>query len=125
MESRSVQIYGHLDKIALNTLMDSLDLVLMPSLFLETFGLVALETLSHGIPVIGFARGGLIDFIHPSLTLDPHAPIDSFFDIIDTGIYPLNDISVFAYSHWMESLERLTHASQRILLVSDYVTRVG
>jgi hypothetical protein len=80
----------------------------MPSLFLETFGLVALECLERGIPVCGISQGGLQDFIHPYLRLDPEYPVDSFFSIIDRGVFPLSDISDFSYSEWIIHLERLT-----------------
>lgn len=41
----------------------------MPSRFLETFGLSALESLSEGVPVIGFQKGGLIPFIPKELAV--------------------------------------------------------
>lgn len=41
----------------------------MPSRFLETFGLAALESLSEGVPVIGFRKGGLIPFIPKDLAI--------------------------------------------------------
>jgi len=41
----------------------------MPSSFLETFGLTALTALSRGLPVIGFAKGGLAPFVAPELDL--------------------------------------------------------
>ena len=42
-----LKVYGHLDKANLDAVLGKTDLVIMPSLFLETFGLVGLETLSH------------------------------------------------------------------------------
>jgi glycosyltransferase involved in cell wall biosynthesis len=77
------QIHGHLSRSELDDILDQTDLVIMPSLFLETFGLVALECLSRGVPVCGIAQGGLRDFIHPSLSLDPGHPVDSFFSLLD------------------------------------------
>ena len=97
----------------------------MPSLFLETFGLVALECLNWGIPVCGISQGGLQDFIHPDLRLDPGNPVESFFSIIDRGVFPVSDISDFSYSEWIIHLERLTAWYHRILIVSDYLTPVG
>ena len=40
---------------------------LMPSIFLETFGLTALEACQHSIPVIWYAKWGLKQFIIPEL----------------------------------------------------------
>lgn len=37
--------------------------MLMPSRFLETFGLSALEAIESGVPVIGFDQGGLSQFL--------------------------------------------------------------
>lgn len=42
---------------------------LMPSRFLETFGLSALESLSEGVPVIAFRKGGLVPFVHEKLAV--------------------------------------------------------
>ena len=44
-EKLDIRIYGHIDRPKINEILTETDLVLMPSLFLETFGLVALETL--------------------------------------------------------------------------------
>lgn len=97
----------------------------MPSLFLETFGLVALETLSHGVPVCWFDTWGLKDFIHPSLVLDAATPVDSFFSIIDGGAFPLLDISSFSNEVWISHLRALTEWYERILLVNDYLAKIG
>ena len=107
-EKSEIKIYGHIDKTKIHQVLDITDLVLMPSLFLETFGLVALETLSRGVAVCGFARGGLTEFIHPTLALERIDPVNSFFRIIDSHDFPVIDVSRFAYTQWVEQLELLT-----------------
>ncbi len=124
-EKSDIRIYGRIDRPKINEILSQSDLVLMPSLFLETFGLVALETLMQWVPVCGFARGGLINFVHPSLTLDPSDPMGSFFQILDMGEFPLLDVSDFAYDIWIERLRDLTDGVDRILLVTDYTSIVG
>ena len=49
--------HGRLDQQSLADLYRSSDLLFMPSRFLETFGLTALESLACGTPVIGFRKG--------------------------------------------------------------------
>jgi hypothetical protein len=120
-----LKVYGHLDKKSLDAILEKTDLVLMPSLFLETFGLVALETLSRGVPVCWFAQGWLRDFIHPSLALDPLDSVNSFFGILDTWIFPVIDISVFSYDLWISRLKELTSWVTKILLVNDYLDMIG
>lgn len=124
-EKSDIEIYGHIDRQKIDRVLAMTDLVLMPSLFLETFGLVALDTLIRWVPVCGFARGWLTDFVHPALVLDPDRAVDSFFQIIDTGLFPLLDVSDFAWDHWIDRLTELTRWYHRILLVSDYIERVG
>lgn len=53
---------GEVDRQALNRLFIECDVVLMPSRF-ESFGLVAIEGMSAGAPVLGLARGGLAEVI--------------------------------------------------------------
>lgn len=125
IEHGDIQIHGHLSRSELDIVLKQTDLVIMPSLFLETFGLVALECLSRGVPVCGISKGGLQDFIHPDLAIDPDHPVDSFFSIIDRWYFPISDISNFSYSSWISHLERLVQGHQKILIVSDYTSPVG
>lgn len=53
---------GELDRRALDQVFVDSDVVLMPSRF-ESFGLVAIEAMSAGAPVLGLARGGLQEVI--------------------------------------------------------------
>lgn len=121
LNSKNVQTYWYVSRDAINSVLEKTDFVIMPSLFLETFGLVALETLTHGVPVVWFSQGGLSDLIHTDLTLDPANPVDSLFRIIDNWVFPVMDISDFSYEHWISKLTGLTEWVDRILLVNDYV----
>ena len=56
-----------LKKIFKNSL--DYDFVLMPSRFLETFGLSALDFAQFGIPTIGYKKGGVSPFILDSLNI--------------------------------------------------------
>ncbi len=54
----------------------------MPSRFLESFGLSALEAISYGVPVVGYKKGGLTQFL-----LSEHALADSGDDGRDTALF--------------------------------------
>jgi glycosyltransferase involved in cell wall biosynthesis len=64
-----ISYYGYmpLKKIFKNSL--DYDFVLMPSRFLETFGLSALDFAQFGIPTIGYKKGGVSPFILDSLNI--------------------------------------------------------
>jgi len=56
-----------------------LDLVLVPSRFLESFGLVAIESLSRGIPVVASASGALPEILEGI----PNSEVVETFDAAD------------------------------------------
>ncbi len=58
-----VRFAGHLDGAALRREYEQADIVLMPSLQPETFGLAGLEALALGRPVVGFAAGGMSEWL--------------------------------------------------------------
>lgn len=45
------------------------DFVMMPSRFLETFGLSALDFAQFGIPTIGYKKGGAVPFVSDNLDI--------------------------------------------------------
>ena len=53
---------------------------LMPSRFLETFGLTALESLSLGLPVIGYAKWGVEPFVMKSFRLAEYETLQTLGD---------------------------------------------
>ena len=58
-----VVYYGHRDWQSIQDALAGSHYILMPSRFLETFGLSALEAESYGVPVIGIKKGGLAQFL--------------------------------------------------------------
>lgn len=125
---KNVQYHGKISRTELDTLYANVDTLLMPSRFLEMFGLTALEAIKQWTPVIGPRKWWLKDFIWREYELDEENPIQSFEKIIKLWekwwkiILP--DISAFEYSTWKENLERITENYKKILLVHDYSEKI-
>jgi len=66
---KEVHYFGRQNLQTIKRYIPNCQYCLMPSTFLETFGLTALTALSRGLPVIGFAKGGLAPFVAPELDL--------------------------------------------------------
>lgn len=75
-EVPKIYFFGWQSLFAIRSVLQVSHFSLMPSRFLETFGLSALESLSEGVPVIGFSKGGLTSFIPKELAI-PFSPSDS------------------------------------------------
>jgi glycosyltransferase involved in cell wall biosynthesis len=58
-----IEYVGALDRVALWRLLGSARATLLPVRWNEPFGLVALESLATGTPVIAYARGGLREIV--------------------------------------------------------------
>jgi glycosyltransferase involved in cell wall biosynthesis len=61
--SRSITFHGWLDHGRIGTLLNNCRAVVVPSLWPEPAGLVALEAMAHGRPVIAAAHGGLPELV--------------------------------------------------------------
>jgi GT2 family glycosyltransferase/glycosyltransferase involved in cell wall biosynthesis len=59
--SGPVRLAGRFPENEKASLLDGLDLLLVPSLGLESFGLVIREAFQHGIPVVASRRGALVE----------------------------------------------------------------
>lgn len=110
---------------------------LMPSLFLETFGLTALESLTQGVPVIGYHKGGLEAFVMEDLDITQYQDLT---DCLHTIIHQHNHhhrqklhqqahaiASDYTANHFIEQITTETGGTlpQTILLVSDYTNLLG
>ena len=119
--------YGGVSQVWLATLYRQADFLFMPSLFLETFGLTALESLACGTWVIGFQKGWLVSFIPDALSLDRRDPVGSFFSIIESsqGQDSLVDISSYTSVLWKWSLREIFLKDSSIVLLHDYREKIG
>ncbi len=62
-ESISAEFTGWLDRPALSRLLDAADLLVMPSLWPEPFGLIGPEAQRRGVPVVAYATGGVPEWL--------------------------------------------------------------
>ena len=63
---QNVFFLGHISQKSLADIYNIADVHVVPSR-VEPFGLVAIEALACGTPVVGTNQGGLVDFIHPDV----------------------------------------------------------
>ena len=122
--------HGRLDQKSLADLYRSSDLLFMPSRFLETFGLTALESLACGTPVIGFRKGWLASFIPESFALHIASPIDSFMSILERFTIFSSSIdsplpTLYTRSIWKQSLEKIIPKDTRVMILHDYRDLIG
>ncbi len=66
--SPTVEFCGRYRTADLNSLLDHVDVGLVPSVWEEAYGYVGLEFLAKGIPVLGNALGGITDYVRPGET---------------------------------------------------------
>jgi len=85
-----------------------------------------LEALTAGVPVIGFRKGGLQDFITPEGALDENNPSESFFcsmEMLPSQV-PVS-LESFSHANWTHRLDQLFRGANRVLLVHDYMDAIG
>lgn len=104
---------------------------LMPSTFLETFGLTALTALSRWLPVIGFAKGGLLPFIDHALDLNyihGQTTAEKLFHLIkklEDNKKVNIDIWKYSIENWRQNFQTLAWPNvKKILLVSDFKNKI-
>ena len=115
---------------------------LVPSTFLETFWLTALNSLSMWIPVIGFAKGWLTQFVEPKYDISKVWWIDDthkLFNLVETIVRDFNAWNTnlekekkkaistakkYTVEKWTEMAEELFGKPKRILLVSDFKSKL-
>lgn len=96
-------VYSELEDIFVNT-----DVLIVPSIWYETFGYIALEAFSYGVPVIITDLVGFKDMINPDVTgIIIKAGEDELYDNLQTII---------------EDREKLSYINQNIMELKDIYT---
>ena len=67
---KQIHFFGRKPLSEVERYLENIDYCLMPSRFLETFGLSAINILQQGIPIVGFKKGGLIPFIQDEYAIE-------------------------------------------------------
>jgi hypothetical protein len=126
---QNITYYGRIGSREIQELYTQVDILFMPSRFLEMFWLTALEALNCGTPVCAPAKWGLRPFVTSELALDESRPRESFREILlrklQWGIWKLPDISVFREEDWNKKLRELFSKSNNILIIYDYEEKIG
>ena len=134
----SIVFLGWQDRRTVFHFLKQMHYTIMPSRFLETFGLVALESLTHGVPVIGYAKGGLTAFISETFRLADERPetlVEMLLNITRTSTTSTHIIhceaalataAPYAQHLWLRRFHTLLpDGARRILLITDYLAPVG
>jgi len=64
----ALRFTGWLSRDRLSCELEKADLLVVPSLWPEPFGLVGLEAALKGVPAVGFAHGGIVDWLKDGTT---------------------------------------------------------
>lgn len=112
--------------------------ILMPSLFLETFGLSALNASSRGIPVVGYAKWWLEAFVLPEYDIGQFSgshdrQLLAMIEQLLAGDphYTKNKSSVLAIAEQYDfdrrfvNFQKIFGGPKKILLVTDFVQKLG
>lgn len=131
----SVAYFGRRPFSAIVETLACVDVSLMPSTFLETFGLSALESLSSGVPVAGFPKGGIVPFLIDEALRLPESGLDGalskLLDVPDSEIADWKAKSPeiakrYSLEAFRERLSKLLpEGTKKILLVTDFVGNIG
>ncbi|MCF7834834.1 glycosyltransferase [Candidatus Gracilibacteria bacterium] len=133
----SIHFFGRQTLDYIKQYLPKVQYLLMPSSFLETFGLSALNSLSRGLPVIGFAKGGLAQFILPAFDLtntngfDTAWKLHNMINKLVQNPPKLNpktfqEISdQYSKEIWFQNFKKIFGSGKKILMLSDFKSKIG
>ncbi len=143
MDRENIKYYGWVDSSQLDTLIQQADFALMPSRFIETFGLSALEALDKWVPVIGMGKWWCKKFILDELDILKQSWDDwvqglanILQDIQDYDEQQISNLaskacdtaSSFTKQNWINNFQNIfggPEENSKILLVSDFIVNIG
>ena len=138
----SIHFFGRQPLDIIKRYQENCHFCLVPSTFLETFGLTALNSLSMWIPVIGFAKWWLTQFVEPKYDISKVWWIDDahkLFNLVEAVVRDYNSWKInlekakkiafstakkYTVEKWVEKAEELFGKPKRILLVSDFKSKL-
>ncbi len=138
----SIHFFGRQPLSTIQRYKENCHFCLMPSTFLETFGLTALNSLSMWIPVIGFSKWWLTHFIPNKYNIskaewkdDTHRLYNKMSEVITK--YNQDEINIqqerkkskslanqYTVEKWFENISPIIWKPKRILLVSDFKNKL-
>lgn len=138
--NKPVYYFWWKDRTIIDRFLSKSQFCIMPSTFLETFWLTALESLSNGVPVIWFWKWWLNQFLLDWMdisNIDWFNNFDKFYTLISNIVKRFNpeywqDLSILATSisenysksQWLSKFKSISHWTKKILLVSDYMINI-
>ena len=81
--------------------------LLVPSVWHEAFGLVVVEAMLRGIPVLASDAGGLPEAKLGTRFVLPVRPIERFGDVLDENLIPIPEVPAQDITAWREALQQL------------------
>ncbi len=118
---------GWCDSSRLGELMAICDLLVVPSVWPEPFGLVGLEAACHGLPCVAFAVGGITEWLIPGETgeLAPTPPtVTGLTDAIVRALSDPSHLHRLRVGAWKNS-HRFTQESHLIQLEKSFYQLAG
>lgn len=138
----SIHFFGRQPLEVIKRYQENCHFCLVPSTFLETFWLTALNSLSMWIPVIRFAKWWLTQFIESKYDISKVWWIDDthkLFNLVEIIVKDFNSGKInfdkektkalstakkYTVEKWVENTEELFWKPKRILLVSDFKSKL-
>lgn len=133
---KKIFYHGRVGKDIIEKSLKDSHFAVVPSRFLETFGLVALESLSLWVPVVWFKKWWLINFVFDNLDISCQTWIDDSEKLANLieGLTSIDENSwkilseksveiskMYDLNSWIKQFDKLTNWSKKILMVSDYL----
>jgi glycosyltransferase involved in cell wall biosynthesis len=119
-------------KVIQPILATKIDYSIVPSRFIETFGLTALESISNAVPVIGPAKGGLAQFILPehSIQLNQESLLDLVKNLKKPSLTLKNSLiklsQKYSPTNWLSNVKKIIpKGGKKILLINDFKETIG
>jgi amino acid adenylation domain-containing protein len=113
----NIEVLSATDRI--DDIFDRTRVLLVPSLWHEAFGLVAVEAMQRGIPVLASDVGGLPEAKLGTEGVLPVRPIEGFTSRLDENLIPIAEVPAQDVVPWRHALSRLFDDSTHYLVQSE------